>query len=84
MLRDRCFVLSVLFVYNVGVYGSIDQDATWYGGRPRLRRHCVRLGASSPRKGAQQPPTFLPALLWRGGPSQQQLSSCFTEKQLHV
>jgi len=20
---------------------SIDQDATWYGGRPRPRRHCV-------------------------------------------
>ena len=22
--------------------GWIDQDATWYGGRPRPRRHCVR------------------------------------------
>jgi len=31
MLRDRCFVLSVLFVYNVGVYGSIDQDAMEVG-----------------------------------------------------
>jgi len=22
--------------------GWIDQDATWYGGRPHVRRHCVR------------------------------------------
>jgi len=26
----------------------IDQDATWYGGRPRPRPHCVRWGPSSP------------------------------------
>ena len=25
----------------------IDQDATWYGGRPRQRPHCVRWGPSS-------------------------------------
>jgi len=30
----------------------MDQDTTWYGGRPRPRRHCVRWGPSSPpRKG---------------------------------
>jgi len=28
----------------------MDQDATWYGGRPRPRRHCVRWGPSSPPK----------------------------------
>jgi len=28
--------------------GSIHQDTTWYGGRPRPRRHCVRWGPSSP------------------------------------
>jgi len=37
----------------------MDQDATWYGGRPRPRPHCVRWGPSSP-KGAQQPPNFRP------------------------
>jgi len=32
--------------------GWDDQDATWYGGRPRSRRHCVRWGPSSfPPKG---------------------------------
>ena len=30
--------------------GWMDQDATWYKGRPRPRRHCVRLRPSSPRK----------------------------------
>jgi len=28
--------------------GWIDQDATWYGGKLRPRRHCVRWGCSSP------------------------------------
>ena len=28
--------------------GCMDQDATWYGGRPRFTRHCVRWGPSSP------------------------------------
>jgi len=28
--------------------GWMDQDATWYGGRPRPKRHCVRWGPSSP------------------------------------
>ena len=28
--------------------GWMDQDSTWYGGRPRPRRHCVRWGPSPP------------------------------------
>jgi len=31
--------------------GWIDQDATWYGGKPPPRPHCVRWGPSSPEKG---------------------------------
>jgi len=34
------------------INGWMDQDGTWYGGRLRPRRHCVRWGPSSP-KGAQ-------------------------------
>ena len=52
MLSGRC--LSVLSVCDVGVLwpnGWMDQDATWYGGRPRPRRHCARWGPSFPRKG---------------------------------
>jgi len=33
---------------------------TWYGGRPRPRRHRVRWGPSSQWKGAQQTPSFRP------------------------
>ena len=29
------------------------QYVTWYGHRHRIRRYCVRLGPSSPKKGAQ-------------------------------
>ena len=36
--------------------GWMDQDATWYEGRPRSRPHCVRKGPSFPLpKEAQQP-----------------------------
>jgi len=35
------------------------QDATWYGGRPRPTRHCVRCGPSYPqKKGTPTPPNF--------------------------
>jgi len=46
--------------------GWMDQDASWYGGKPRRRRRCVRWGCSSPLKGAQ-PPVFVPCLLWPNG-----------------
>jgi len=39
--------------------GWMDQDATWSGGRPRRRPHCVRWGPSYHARGAQQP-TFFP------------------------
>ena len=59
--------------------GWMDQDTTWYGGRPRPRGHCLRWGTSSPRKKEHSgPPLFGPRLLWPNGrPSQQLLSSCF-------
>ena len=46
-LSDLSVCLSVLSVCDVGVLwtnGWMDQDATWYGGRPRPRRHYVRWG----------------------------------------
>ena len=35
--------------------GWMDQDGTWYGGKPWPRRRCVRWGRGSPLKGAQRP-----------------------------
>jgi len=50
-----CPLLSVsLFVFDVGVLwpnGWMDQDATWCGGRPWPRRHCVRWGPNYPSHG---------------------------------
>jgi len=46
--------------------GWMDQDATWYGDKPRPKRRCVRWGRSSLRKGAQ-PPVFGSCLLWPNG-----------------
>jgi len=46
--------------------GWMDQDATWYGGRPRPRRRCVRWGPSSPKRG-RAPSIFSPYLLWPNG-----------------
>jgi len=48
-----------------GLDGWMDQDATWHGGRSRLRPHCARWGPAPP-KGAQ-PPIFGPYLLWATG-----------------
>ena len=51
--------------------GWMDQDATWYGGKPRPRRRCVRWGRSPPpkkkRKG-HSPPVFGLCLLWPQSP----------------
>ena len=60
MLSDRCTVC--LSGCDVGVFwpnGWMDQDAIWYGGRPRPRPHCVRWGPSRPERGTAAP-TFLP------------------------
>jgi len=48
----------------------MDEDATWYGSRPRPRPHCARWGPSSPRNGQSSPapPLFGPCLLWPRSP----------------
>ena len=46
---------SVCNVSELWPNGWIDQNATWYGGRPWPRRHCVRWGPNTPKKLAQQP-----------------------------
>jgi len=43
--------------------GCMDQDATWYGGRPRPRTHPSRWGRSSPPKKNQHTPTFRPMFI---------------------
>jgi len=40
--------------------GWMDEDAAWYGSRPRPRPYCIRRGPSSPRKGPSSPPSFRP------------------------
>jgi len=47
-------VVVVIVIRFWFLHGWIDQDATWYGGRPRPRPHCVRWGSSLP-KGSQPP-----------------------------
>jgi len=55
-----CHVLSVCDVVELSPNGLMDQDATWYGGRPRPRRRCVRWASSSPQKGYNTP-NFCPS-----------------------
>jgi len=38
--------------------GWMDQDGIWHGGRPRLRRHCVRWDLAAPKRGTA-PSQFL-------------------------
>ena len=37
----------------------MDQDATWYGGRPQPRRYCVRWGPSSPSQKRRAQPLYM-------------------------
>jgi len=59
MLSDRCLsVLSVcLWRWCTVLWrnGWMDQDATWYEGRPRPRRHCLRWGPSPPKRQSTAP-----------------------------
>jgi len=48
--------------------GSMDEDATWYGSRPRRRPHCIRRIPSAPRKDTALPPLLGPCLLWPRSP----------------
>jgi len=41
--------------------GWMDEDTTWYGGRPWLRRHCVRWELSSPLHGKGYSSPHFPA-----------------------
>ena len=43
--------------------GWMDEDATWYGSRPRPRPHCIRRGPSSARNGHSSPPSFRPVFI---------------------
>jgi len=57
MLSDRCSVLSVLSVCDVGALwqnGWTDQDRTWHAGRPRPRPHYLRWGPSTPSPKGQR------------------------------
>ena len=39
--------------------GWMDEDAAWYGGRPRPRPHCTRRGPSSLERGTAAPPPLI-------------------------
>ena len=38
--------------------GWMHQGATWYGGRPQLRRLCVKMGTQPPPQKGAEPPQF--------------------------
>jgi len=70
-VRDRCHVCHVCLSVCLSVClqpwcmlwpnGWTDEDATWYGGTPRPKRHCVRWRPSSPStERGKQLPTFRP------------------------
>ena len=83
MLRDHSPVCPACPVCNVGVSwpnGWMDQYATWCGGRPWPRPHCVRWDPASTRKGAQQYPTFWPiSIVVKRSPTAAAAELYFTE-----
>jgi len=65
--------------------GWMDQDARWYGGRPRLRRRCVRWGPSfTTERSTVAPPLFSTHVYCgHGRLSQLLLSSCYFLHFIH-
>jgi len=62
--------MSILWPAN----GWMDQDAIWYGGRPRPRRHCVRWEPSSTTERGTVAPPFGPLFSGTGA----HVSNCWT------
>jgi len=54
---------SIFGPYLLWPHGWMDQDVTWYRGRPRPRPHCARWGPSSPQKRGTAPQICGPCLL---------------------
>jgi len=66
-----CLSCSVCAVRDVGVLWPnswMDQDATWYGDRPRPTPQCIRWGPSSPPPKKESTTTIFDlCLLWSNG-----------------
>jgi len=59
-------------------YGWMDEDATWYGSRPRTRPQCIRWGPSSRERGIAAPPLYSAHVYCgHGHPSQLLMSSFY-------
>jgi len=57
--------------------GWMDEDATWYGSKPRPRPHCVIWRPSSPSTAHHSSPALFSAHVYCGRPCQLLLSSYF-------
>ena len=66
--RKKGAQLPIFGPYLLWPNGWMDEDATWYGGRTRPRRHCIRWRpCSPPPEIGTEPPLFGPCLLWPKG-----------------
>ena len=81
----QTIVLSVCPVCDVAVLsnGWIDHDATWYGGRPQSRRHCVWWGLSSPPPKNGHSPQFSAHVYCGQTDADAHLSYCWALVTLH-
>ena len=62
-------VVHVVGPYLLWSNGCMDQDETWYTGKPRTQPHCVRWGPWSPPPKGHSPPIFGPSVVakWLAG-----------------
>ena len=59
--------------------GWMDEDADWYGSRPRPRPQCTKQGPSSRKRGTAAPLFSVHVYCGQGRPSQLLLSSCLQD-----
>ena len=65
--------------------GWMDQDATWYGGRARPKRHCVTWEPSSPSPKGSRAPNFRPmAIVAKRSPISATAEHLFSDRGMYV
>jgi len=69
--------MSILTQRLLWPNGCMDEDASWYGNRPRPRPHSTRRGPSSRERGTAAPPSFRSHVYCGDGHPSHLLLRCF-------
>jgi len=67
MADDDVSIRHLDLIWGPSLHTTMDEDATWYGSRPRPMPHCIRRGPAIGKRHSS-PPLFGACLLWPRSP----------------